>query len=161
MATLGAIQMPAPTVVRDVYSGVGPAWSNGPAAAYERMAAAAVARLPSTLTGWRVLDLGAGTDAEHLPFHDACFDAVIAAFSLSHPAQPAIALAEARRVLRPAGHLLSVSFLAEPAHPAKACVDAAAERFGFRPPAWYAHLKELEAGWIRPRRCARWPQRRA
>jgi SAM-dependent methyltransferase len=174
--------------VLDAYREVGPAWSNGPAAAYERMAAAAVATLPSSLAGWLVLDLGAGTgaasrciarargrpvaldaahgmllqarqdhrplgggrlactvgDAERLPFRDSCFDAVVAAFSLSHVAQPALALAEACRVLRPAGHLISASFRAEPTHPAKAYVDGVAERFGFQVPAWHARLKQLE-----------------
>lgn len=192
------MQMSAPTVVRDVYSGVGPAWSSGPAAAYERMAAAAVARLPATPGGWRVLDLGAGTgavsrciaraggspvaldpahsmlrqarcdhadldssplvctvgEAERLPFNAGCFDAVIAAFSLSHLARPAVGLREVRRVLRPAGHLLSVSFGAETAHPAKTCVDAVAERYGFRPPTWYAHLKQLEAAMAPEALCA-------
>jgi SAM-dependent methyltransferase len=84
-------------------------------------------------------------EAEYLPFSGRCFDAVIAAFSLSHLARPALALNGMCRVLRPAGHLLSVSFRAQPAHPAKACVEAVAERFGFRPPAWYSHLKQLEA----------------
>jgi SAM-dependent methyltransferase len=179
----------APSAVRDVYRDLGPAWSGGPAAAYERLAATAFSRLPRTLAGWRVLDVGAGTgavsrcvsraggwpvaldpahsmlrqarcdhpdlnglplmrsqgEAEHLPFSGRCFDAVVAAFSLSHMARPALALAEMRRVLRPSGYLLSLGFRAEPAHAAKACVDSTAERFGFRPPTWYVHLKELEA----------------
>src|SRR4051812_27064163 len=49
--------------LRDVYRDAGPAWSIGPARAYERIAATAIARLPGRLTGSRVLDLGAGAGA--------------------------------------------------------------------------------------------------
>jgi ubiquinone/menaquinone biosynthesis C-methylase UbiE len=83
-------------------------------------------------------------DAQRLPFRDGCFDAVVAAFSLSHVARPALALSEAGRVLRPAGRLISASFRAEPTHPAKSYVDGVAERFGFQVPAWHAQLKQLE-----------------
>jgi ubiquinone/menaquinone biosynthesis C-methylase UbiE len=83
--------------------------------------------------------------AECLPFAAGCFDAVIAAFSLSHLPRPLVALQEARRVLRPAGRFISASFGAEPAHPAKACVENIAARFGFQPPRWYAQFKQLEA----------------
>src|SRR6185436_18535308 len=62
--TLGVMRASAPasaSPLRDGYRDVGPAGSRGPAAAYERMAASAIARLPPHLSGWRVLDLGAGT----------------------------------------------------------------------------------------------------
>jgi len=42
-------------------------------------------------------------DAEHLPFPDRTFDAVVMNFGLLHLAQPEMALAEAHRVLRPNG----------------------------------------------------------
>ena len=42
-------------------------------------------------------------DAERLPFPDRTFDAVVMSFGLLHLAEPEAALAEARRVLRPAG----------------------------------------------------------
>ncbi|WP_019588144.1 class I SAM-dependent methyltransferase [Deinococcus apachensis] len=49
--------------------------------------------------------LVAGT-AEALPFPDASFDAVLLIRVLAHLANPMTALAEARRVLRPAGQLV-------------------------------------------------------
>lgn len=50
-------------------------------------------------------DLRVG-DAEHLPFDDATFDTVTAVLSLCTIPRPEVALAEARRVLRPGGRLL-------------------------------------------------------
>lgn len=45
------------------------------------------------------------TDASALGFADASFDAVVMAFMLFHVPEPPRALAEAHRVLRPAGRL--------------------------------------------------------
>jgi ubiquinone/menaquinone biosynthesis C-methylase UbiE len=47
--------------VRQAYDRAARAWAEGPALAYERLAAAAVAALPAPLTGALVLDVGAGT----------------------------------------------------------------------------------------------------
>jgi SAM-dependent methyltransferase len=44
-------------------------------------------------------------NASELPFGDECFDVVTMPFSLHHMAEPAIALAEACRVLRPGGRV--------------------------------------------------------
>jgi ubiquinone/menaquinone biosynthesis C-methylase UbiE len=44
--------------------------------------------------------------AEQLPFHDASFDTVVSTFSLCTIPDPAAALGEAHRVLRPSGRLL-------------------------------------------------------
>ncbi|MEA2896646.1 MAG: hypothetical protein QOJ84_2261 [Bradyrhizobium sp.] len=42
-------------------------------------------------------------DAEHLPYTDACFDAVTCAFGMLHFPRPGKAMTEAHRVLRPNG----------------------------------------------------------
>ena len=44
--------------------------------------------------------------AERLPFGDGSFDTVVSTFTLCSIAEPPVALAEARRVLRPGGRLL-------------------------------------------------------
>jgi ubiquinone/menaquinone biosynthesis C-methylase UbiE len=45
-------------------------------------------------------------DAENLPFSDSSFDTVVCALSLCAIPDPAAAISEMRRVLRPGGHLL-------------------------------------------------------
>ena len=49
-------------------------------------------------------------DAEHLPFPDRTFDCVTVAFGLRNMTHKDIALAEFRRVLRPAGRLIVLEF---------------------------------------------------
>jgi ubiquinone/menaquinone biosynthesis C-methylase UbiE len=80
-------------------------------------------------------------DALALPFGEGAFDAVAAAFSISHVDDPTAALREARRVTRGGGAVIASVFSAAEAHPSKPLIDAAAERFGFRYPGWYVHLK--------------------
>ena len=46
--------------------------------------------------------------AEKLPFPDAAFDSALVTYSLCSVAEPALALAEVRRVLRPGGELIFV-----------------------------------------------------
>jgi len=46
------------------------------------------------------------TDAEHLPFPNAAFDCIVSLFALLHFPNPARALAEMRRVLKPGGRLV-------------------------------------------------------
>jgi demethylmenaquinone methyltransferase/2-methoxy-6-polyprenyl-1,4-benzoquinol methylase len=53
------------------------------------------------------------SDAQRLPFADAVFDAVMLVSMLHHVEDPAAALAEARRVLRPGGHLALMVFTRE------------------------------------------------
>ena len=80
-------------------------------------------------------------DIRSLPFDDACFDAVVAAFSISHVDDPTHALAEARRAVRGGGAVLAGVYAAQPANPSKEAVDAVASTFGFVRPDWYAHFK--------------------
>jgi ubiquinone/menaquinone biosynthesis C-methylase UbiE len=80
-----------------------------------------------------------------MPFGDAVFDGAIAAFSVSHVANPVGALREARRVVRTGGVVMVAAFAARPANASKDVVDKVAQRFGFARPAWYERLKaELE-----------------
>jgi SAM-dependent methyltransferase len=44
-------------------------------------------------------------DAQHLPFHDGSFEAVVANFVLPHLGRPERAASECARVLRPSGHV--------------------------------------------------------
>jgi len=77
-------------------------------------------------------------DAAALPFRDGSFDLVLAALSLSHLADLAAGLCEARRV----GRAIAASTFAPGwSHPARAAVDEALRPFGYRPPAWYERLK--------------------
>ncbi|WP_407571337.1 class I SAM-dependent methyltransferase [Deinococcus altitudinis] len=52
-----------------------------------------------------LVDLASGTDAHALPFQGAAFDAVFMVRVLGHLHRPALALAEAWRVLAPGGRL--------------------------------------------------------
>jgi SAM-dependent methyltransferase len=80
-------------------------------------------------------------DLRDLPFVDAAFDLVTAAFVLNHLADPEPGLRELYRVTRPAGALLATTFDGLPKHPAKGVVDAVAARFGFVAPAWYDGMR--------------------
>ena len=78
-------------------------------------------------------------DLLSLPFDPMTFDGAIAAFAISHVADPVQALMEARRVVRQrAGGAVVVGRLAAaPANASKDVVDAVAQRHGYVRPAWY------------------------
>jgi SAM-dependent methyltransferase len=76
-------------------------------------------------------------DALQLPFADGVFDTVVAAFSLNHLDDPVAALAEASRVTRGGGWVLSSSYAADDTHPVKGIVDEVAARWGWSPGEWY------------------------
>ena len=79
-------------------------------------------------------------DASLLPFAGMSFDAAIAAFSLNHVAEPARALREAARLLRPGGSIVASSYGADDSHPVKAAANAAAVARGWVPDEWYVRL---------------------
>jgi hypothetical protein len=87
------------------------------------------------------------------------FDGAIAAFAISHVADPVQALTEARRVVRDGGAVVVGQFAAAPAHTSKDVVDSVAQRYGYVRPAWYDRLKkDFEPMTNRPgrlRECAR------
>jgi SAM-dependent methyltransferase len=57
---------------------------------------------------WKYADLDVVCDLTALPFADGCFDAVINIVTLEHLPEPAAALSEIARMLRPNGKLLLV-----------------------------------------------------
>ncbi len=88
---------------------------------------------------------GSVGDALALPFRAGGFDAVVAAFSLNHLADPTAGLAECRRVTRSRGLVLASTFPTDADHPAKAAVEDVLERFGYRRPRWYQEFKKRSA----------------
>lgn len=80
-------------------------------------------------------------DAGLLPFADRSFAAVIAAFVVTHLADPIAGMREAARVTQPGGPIIVSTFASEASHPAKAAVHAVARRWGWRPPLWYRQLQ--------------------
>lgn len=80
-------------------------------------------------------------DARVLPFRDRAFDAVVAAFSLNHVPDPATALAEAARVLRPGGGLVVSAYTIDDTHPVKEVVSSVCSARGWVPPDWYHELQ--------------------
>jgi SAM-dependent methyltransferase len=79
-----------------------------------------------------------------MPFRSGSFDVATAAFVLNHLADPAVGLAELRRVVRPGGCVLASSFSIRRAA-AKDTVDATAAAFGWEPPPWYLALQARAA----------------
>jgi ubiquinone/menaquinone biosynthesis C-methylase UbiE len=65
-------------------------------------------RLPLRLSNAKVPVEIVSASAEKLPFADASFDTVVATFVFCSVADPPAALAEVRRVLRPAGRLVLI-----------------------------------------------------
>lgn len=87
---------------------------------------------------------GAVADALALPFVDASFDAVVAAFCLNHLDDPSAGVREAGRV---APVLLASTYAADDTHPVKGAVDAALTEAGWVAPDWYAAAKDAMAAW--------------
>ena len=138
---VGAALVPlAGRLVLDLGAGTGVAGQAALAAGARRVVAADLSEGMLRLgpgaareTGWRPV----AADAVALPFRDACFDLVLAAFCLNHLGRVEDGLAEARRV----GAAIAASAFAPGwTHPAKEAADGAFRSFGYQPPGWYAAL---------------------
>lgn len=104
--------------------------------------AVALDLVPAMLHAADGADARVAGDAQRLPLRDGGFDAVVAAFSLNHVTQPAGALREAMRVVRPGGTFLASAYAATDDHPVKRAVDAAATEAGWEIPSWYDALRQ-------------------
>jgi SAM-dependent methyltransferase len=82
-------------------------------------------------------------DATALPFRDRAFDAVVAAFSFNHLAEPAGGFREAVRVTRPGGAIVASVYAADDTHPVKAAVEQALREAGWEPEAGYEELRTV------------------
>lgn len=69
----------------------------------------------------------------HLPFPDACFDAVVANFVINHVGDPSAAIREMRRVVRPGGRL-AVTIWPYPSPPAQQLWNTIFEAAGVQRP---------------------------
>lgn len=79
-------------------------------------------------------------DALQLPFRDAAFGAVVAAFLLNHFGDPLPVLQEAARVTAAGGVIVASTFAAGP-DPVKTALDATVQAHGWEAPAWYVANK--------------------
>jgi ubiquinone/menaquinone biosynthesis C-methylase UbiE len=80
-------------------------------------------------------------DAAALPFRTGSVEGAVYACSLSHVAEPAVALREAARVVAPGGVVLASVLAAGADPPEKARVETVLRRHGWSRPAWYDALK--------------------
>lgn len=99
-------RIPLTGEVLEVGAGTGALWDRAGRAARARLTltdfSAAMCQRLRTVAGARVQRC----DATHLPFRAACFDTVVANHMLYHLDDPAAALREFARVLRPGGRVL-------------------------------------------------------
>jgi SAM-dependent methyltransferase len=107
----------------------------GPGELSERIALELAAEVVAIDLSERMVELarGRGVDArvgdvQALPFPDACFDCVVAAWMLYHVPDVDRGLAEIARVLRPEGHLVAVTNSEE--HLAEARATAGVDMLG-------------------------------
>ena len=102
----------------------------------------AVDRSPDMLS-WRAGERppAAVADVRALPFRDATFDDVLAAFVLNHLTDPAAGLVELARVTRPGGAVLAAVYGTGNRSALRDRVDDTASRAGWMPPEWYLRLK--------------------
>lgn len=94
---------------------------------------------------------GVAADILALPLPDGCVDVAAAAFVLNHVDDPAAALRELGRVVRPGGAVLATTFAHRTDDVLKRDVDVVLAAHGYRPPPWYRRMKdELEPPVSRP-----------
>lgn len=125
--------------VLDLGAGTGAATRALAAAGASTVAADAAAGMLAAWPGRR--PPAAVADALWLPFAGRSFDAVVAAFSFNHLADPAAGLREAARVTRDGGAVVASSYAADDTHPVKEAVDTAAAEAGWTSPPWYEELR--------------------
>ncbi len=80
-------------------------------------------------------------DATRMPFGAGSFDVALGAFVLSHIPTPVDALADAARVVRPGGAVMTVGFDGRWEFSAKETIERVMGDFGFRRPEWYDRFK--------------------
>jgi len=84
---------------------------------------------------------GVAADALALPFPDRAFDAALAGFLLNH-LDPAQALTELARIVRPGGTVLASTWAVGKPDPVKSAIDSVITSWGWVPPDWYIALKK-------------------
>jgi ubiquinone/menaquinone biosynthesis C-methylase UbiE len=131
--------------VLDLGTGTGPA---------SRSAVAAGADVVAIDTAFGMLQFdrasrppGIVGDALALPLRSASFDAVVAAFSLNHLDEPAMAVREVAAVIRKAGVLLASVYASDDDHPVKGAAEQAMAEWGWQPPDWYPAVKRSMQAW--------------
>lgn len=109
-------------------------------------ARAIAADLSHDMLAWRDHDRPPAVvaDIRALPFQDDAVDDTVAAFVLNHLVDPAAGIAELIRITRSSGALLACVFANSSSHEVRNTLDEAAQREGWRVPAWYRAIK-LEA----------------
>jgi SAM-dependent methyltransferase len=81
------------------------------------------------------------TDVRATPFRAGAFDAATAGCVLNHLPDPAAAVRELGRVVRPGGVVVASTFGDEFTHPMKNAVDDALAQYGHRAPSWHTRVK--------------------
>ena len=88
------------------------------------------------------------SDITLLPFDSDVADHAVAAFVMNHLPDPALALAELARVVRPGGRIATDVFSNASKSPARDAIDDAAGLHGYTPPDWYDDLRNIYADQI-------------
>ncbi len=100
--------------------------------------------LSHPMLSWHAADRppAAVGDVTRLPVQTNTVDDAVAAFVFNHLRDPAAGIAEAMRVVRPAGALLASAYSNDSRSEVRDALDDAARSHGWTPPDWYAELKQ-------------------